>query len=162
MPLQIVFQDSSKNGIGWDEKKKPLAPPKKRKDPDPVAYPKATKAPKRKRTVDKTVVHFPETSDDPDVWRVTPRKEFHSDFSPLYPPTTKGPGISSFNCPGLTYFQLLEDVLYIILKETNRYGNQRDMDGKILYNWDDVTMPELLVYVGILMSMGCCIKNDYR
>ncbi len=143
-------------------KKKSGGPPKKGKDPDPIAFPRATKAPKRKREVDKTVVQFPETSDDPDVWRVKPREKFDAEFSPLYPPTTKGPGISSFNCPGLTCFQLLEDVLHIVLKETNAYANQRERDGEILYSWDDVTMPELLVYVGILLAMGCCNKNDYK
>ncbi len=124
--------------------------------------PSATRGTKRKKQKQNEDVSFPVKSDDPYEWVTTAREEKAMPFTPDRTPGCHGPNISSDQSPGVLFATIMNESLLVVLSETNKYGRSRYESGEFNYKWVDITKEELLVYMGLLIAMGGCVKSNYK
>ncbi len=122
--------------------------------------PVATRGTKRVLVPQNEDITFPYYSDDPMVWRVKPRPPRKAKFHPHRTPRSKPKEVSPYQAPVLTYLWLMQNPLEIMLRETNKYGLLRSEQELVQLPWKDLTVPELLVYQGLSLLMGSCVKNN--
>ena len=101
------------------------------------------------------------------VWNAATRQPHLESFTGNPGPTSLADVTDMENC--LEYFQLIitDEVLEIVVDETNRYANQFFQSGGALpsqsraNNWKPLTLPELKIFLGLTLLTGLIGKRGH-
>ena len=121
---------------------------------------RVTKGKRHLKKQDETKFKLPKNARGNYCWRWTPRESKEEPFTPTNNKYTTD--IGPDEAPGTIFLWMIGEAIQILLDKTNKYGVERSENGEVSYSFNEITRPEMLKFIAIILSMGVCHKSYYQ